>query len=160
MHGRLQITATVWRWILLSQMSSAPVLLKNTWPLCMSDESVLGTWPLKTMRYLPKGRRRLIISGEAMHISPCSGRSAQSITRTTTPQEPFKWLNRIIMMQSISHLPVFDPFSERSRPFRQYNNSPPPLWQTPTTNTPFTACRNVQHLLVLIEHDVDEGRCR
>ena len=87
-------------------MTLAGVSLKNICPFCVSYESVFGTWPLKTMRYLPKGRCWHIMSGEAMGISPYGLRLAASATRGDNDR-------RIITLQSrhqMSHPPVLKTF--------------------------------------------------
>lgn len=66
------------------QITSAVVSFKKNLPFCTSYESVIGTWPLKTMRYLPKGRCWHIIGGEGMEISLRRVRLAEGATRRIT----------------------------------------------------------------------------
>lgn len=51
-----KITDAVERWILLAVKWPRPRRRSHFCPFCVGGGSVFGTWPLKTMRNLPKGR--------------------------------------------------------------------------------------------------------
>lgn len=51
-----KITDAVERWILLAVKWPRPGRRSHFCPFCVGGGSVFGTWPLKTMRNLPKGR--------------------------------------------------------------------------------------------------------